>query len=206
MHLIRGKLTYSNVVSTLCLVLLLGGGTAYAAGQLGKESVGTKQLKKEAVTPAKLSKASKATLTGPAGAAGPQGPKGDPGEIGPRGPEGPEGLEGHEGKEGAPGIAPAFAYVEEDGAVDPGRSHNVTDANVTHPETGTYCFSGLPFTIKSAIANPVFVPEPLAARTDPPPAPNVSPVPCQAGATRVQIYNTKTNAAENSAFVVWFEG
>ena len=31
MRHLRGKLTYSNVLSTLCLFLLLGGGTAYAA-------------------------------------------------------------------------------------------------------------------------------------------------------------------------------
>jgi hypothetical protein len=79
MERLRSKLTYSNVISTLCLVLLLGGGTAYAASQLEKESVGTHQLKKEAVTPSKLSKASKATLTGPKGATGPQGPKGETG-------------------------------------------------------------------------------------------------------------------------------
>lgn len=48
------KLTYSNVISTLCLFLLLGGGTAFAASHLGKNSVGTAQLKKNAVTAAKL--------------------------------------------------------------------------------------------------------------------------------------------------------
>jgi hypothetical protein len=88
MHRIRARLSYSNVISTLCLVLLLGGGTAYAASQLDKESVGARQLKKEAVTPAKLSKTSKATLTGPAGPkgdTGPQGPKGDTGSPGPSG-------------------------------------------------------------------------------------------------------------------------
>jgi hypothetical protein len=45
---LRPKLTYSNVVSTLCLFVLLGGG-AYAAAQLPKNSVGTKQLKRNAV-------------------------------------------------------------------------------------------------------------------------------------------------------------
>jgi hypothetical protein len=52
----RPKLTYSNVMSTLCFVLLLGGGAAYAASHLGKNSVGTKQLKKNAVTTAKIKK------------------------------------------------------------------------------------------------------------------------------------------------------
>lgn len=67
----RPKLTYSNVVSTLCLFLLLGGGAAYAASQLGKNSVGSKQLKKNAVVTAKIkkeaitaAKVKKGTLTG----------------------------------------------------------------------------------------------------------------------------------------------
>jgi len=54
------KLTYANVMSTLCLFLLLGGG-AYAASHLGKNTVGTRQLKKNAVTGAKVKNQ---TLTG----------------------------------------------------------------------------------------------------------------------------------------------
>jgi hypothetical protein len=53
MQRIRGKLTYANVISTLCLFLLLGGG-AYAATHLRKNSVGTKQIKKNAVTSSKI--------------------------------------------------------------------------------------------------------------------------------------------------------
>src|SRR5262249_41236891 len=67
----RRKLTYANVVSTLCLFLLLTGGAAFAAGQLAKNSVGSKQLRKNAVTTAKLkseavtgAKVKKGTLTG----------------------------------------------------------------------------------------------------------------------------------------------
>ena len=37
MKKLRGKLTYANVVSTLCLFLLVGGASAFAAGQLAKE-------------------------------------------------------------------------------------------------------------------------------------------------------------------------
>jgi hypothetical protein len=54
MKRLSSKLTYANVISTLCLFLLLGGGTALAASQLGKNSVGSKQLKKNAVTTAKI--------------------------------------------------------------------------------------------------------------------------------------------------------
>jgi hypothetical protein len=104
MKRLSAKLTYANVISTLCLVLLVGGGTAYAATvMLPNNSVGTKQIKKEAVTPAKLSKASKAALTGaagPRGATGHQGPKGNNGLAGPQGKDGPRGLEGVKGPQG----------------------------------------------------------------------------------------------------------
>jgi hypothetical protein len=95
MKRLRGKLTYANVVATLALFLVLAGGTAFAASEmLPKNSVGSKQIKKAAVTPAKLSMAAKATLTGPAGAkgaTGPQGPKGDPGITGEPGAKGEPG-------------------------------------------------------------------------------------------------------------------
>jgi hypothetical protein len=50
---IRKRLTYSNVMSSLAVFLVLGGATAFAAG-LGKNSVGSKQIKKNAVTSAKI--------------------------------------------------------------------------------------------------------------------------------------------------------
>jgi hypothetical protein len=96
MKRLRGKLTYSNVMVTVLAFVVLAGGTAYAASEiLPKNSVGSKQIKKGAVGPTKLSKAAKKTLTGPPGAAGakgatgPQGPKGDKGEKGNTGEPGP---------------------------------------------------------------------------------------------------------------------
>lgn len=91
MRTLRAKLTYSNVLSTLCLFLLLGGGAAYAAIHLPKNSVGPAQIKKGAVTAAKLSAGARAALTGPQGPVGPQGPKGDPGERGEKGDQGARG-------------------------------------------------------------------------------------------------------------------
>ncbi|HTR74440.1 MAG TPA: hypothetical protein VMH33_04175 [Solirubrobacterales bacterium] len=85
MKRLRPKLTFANAVSVLALFVALGGG-AYAATQLPKNSVGSKQIKKAAVTPAKLSTAAKATLTGSAGPQGKEGPKGDKGEKGEPGP------------------------------------------------------------------------------------------------------------------------
>jgi hypothetical protein len=53
--------TYANVVSTLCLFLLLGGASAFAATQLAKNSVGAKQIKKSAVATAKIKNAAVTT-------------------------------------------------------------------------------------------------------------------------------------------------
>lgn len=47
-------LSYANVVASLSLFLVLGGGAAYAASHLAKNSVGTKQLKANSVTGAKV--------------------------------------------------------------------------------------------------------------------------------------------------------
>ena len=85
---VRRKLTYANVIATLALFLVLAGGSAFAASQFGKETIGSRALKKEAVTPAKLSSKAKAALTGPAGA------KGATGAQGPQGAQGAAGAPG----------------------------------------------------------------------------------------------------------------
>ncbi len=85
----RPKLTYANVVATLALFIALGG-ASYAAFKLPKNSVGTKQIKKGAVTGPKVKRHSLLAddfkpgqlPAGPRGAEGPKGdrgPKGDPG-------------------------------------------------------------------------------------------------------------------------------
>lgn len=51
---IRKHLSYANVAASLSLFLCLGGGAAYAASHLAKNSVGTKQLKAKSVTGAKV--------------------------------------------------------------------------------------------------------------------------------------------------------
>jgi hypothetical protein len=51
---IRTYLTYANVMSTIAVVLALGGATAIAAGHLGKNSVTSKSIKNGAVKTADL--------------------------------------------------------------------------------------------------------------------------------------------------------
>lgn len=81
---LRAHLTYANVMVTLLAFVVLGGGTAFAVDQLGKESVGARQLKKNAVTGAKVKDGSlrmkdlKLFSRGPdtSGIPGPAGPSG----------------------------------------------------------------------------------------------------------------------------------
>lgn len=51
---LRRHLTYANVMVTLLAFVVLCGGTAFAVSQLGKESVGARELKKNAVSGAKV--------------------------------------------------------------------------------------------------------------------------------------------------------
>jgi hypothetical protein len=99
MKSVRKRLTYANVMSSIAVFLVVAGGTAFAASQLGKESVGTKQLKKEAVSLAKINAAAKSSLKGATGPAGAKGATGD------QGPKGDKGDRGEEGEPGEPGPA-----------------------------------------------------------------------------------------------------
>jgi hypothetical protein len=102
-------LTYANVMATVAVFLVVGGGSAFAASQmLPKNSVGAKQIKRGAVTPAKLSNAAKAAMTGPAGPAGAKGatgPKGSTGAAGAKGATGAQGAKGDRGEKGPTGPA-----------------------------------------------------------------------------------------------------
>jgi hypothetical protein len=54
MKRLHSRLTYANVIATIALFIAVGGASAFAAGQLGKNTVGAQQLKKNAVTAAKI--------------------------------------------------------------------------------------------------------------------------------------------------------
>lgn len=99
-----------NLVAYLALFLALGGTSAYAAGALPKASVGTKQLKKSAVTSPKVRDGSlqaKDLAAGqlPRGEQGPRGEHGPQGERGATGPQGSTGPEGPQGEQGPSGYS-----------------------------------------------------------------------------------------------------
>jgi len=99
---LRKRLTYANVMSSLAVFMVLGGASAFAATQLAKESVGTNQLKKEAVSLAKIKLGTKNALKGQTG---PQGPQGKQGERGLQGQRGEKGEKGAQGLQGIPGVS-----------------------------------------------------------------------------------------------------
>ena len=106
-------LTYANVVSTICLFVVLSG-TAYAAVTVPFNSVGQAQLQANAVTSGKVQDGAllrrdfrpgqlPAGARGPAGATGPTGQTGAQGTSGAQGSQGIQGLAGATGPQGASG-------------------------------------------------------------------------------------------------------
>lgn len=93
---------------TLLAVLVLGGGAAYAGSQLGKNSVGTRQLKKGAVNSAKVKDRSLKRSDFAPGLLPAAGIGSGVGPAGPRGPEGRRGPEGPPGAAGPPGTSHVF--------------------------------------------------------------------------------------------------
>ena len=98
------------VIACIALSISLSG-VGYAAVTIPRNSVGTVQLKKNAVNSAKVKNGSLVArdfragqlLAGPRGPAGPQGVKGATGRTGPQGVKGATGSTGPQGGEGATG-------------------------------------------------------------------------------------------------------
>lgn len=111
----RARLTYVNLVATVCLLAVVGGVTASALGAFdvsGSASAITACVKKKgkakgAMRAAKKCKRGEKKLTwnkvGPAGPQGPAGDKGATGDAGPKGDPGAPGEPGAKGDKGAPG-------------------------------------------------------------------------------------------------------
>lgn len=187
--------TRRNAVAYLALFIALGG-TGYAATRLPKNSVGTAQLKNGAVTAAKVKSHS---LIGADFKAG---------QL-PAGATGPAGAQGPKGEAGAPGAALGYAHVVVKSAaatIDPSRSLNVVQANVTHPATGVFCFSGLPFTPHNAIASldAAATVEPLIASVGLPPDEAVLAICGSTVQAVVATLNLNKKSNEDASFYVVF--
>lgn len=134
----RRHLTYANAMSSLAVFLVLGGGAAFAAKKIGSNelrgaSVTTAKIKRNAVTASKIKKNAITTAKITKGAV--------------------TGGKLADGSVSAPKLAPGFVApaaerlthavnVSAGGTVLAG-SVGVSQANVTHPSLGFYCFSGL---------------------------------------------------------------
>jgi hypothetical protein len=115
------------VVACTALVFAMTG-AGYAAGMLGPNTVGTKQLKKNAVISSKVKNGSLLRADFKSGQipAGPRGPQGPQGPQGIQGAQGAQGIQGIQGPQGilaeavvaapvgtTPGGATAFVFVGE---------------------------------------------------------------------------------------------
>lgn len=98
---LAAKLTYANVMSTIAVFVVMGGG-AYAASTIASNSVGASQLKANAVNSAKVKNGTLLAKDFKAGQL-PAGPQGAAGATGPAGPAGPAGTAGAAGAKGDPG-------------------------------------------------------------------------------------------------------
>src|SRR4051812_18104514 len=102
---LRARFNRPSPATAIALVALFValGGTGYAALKLPKNSVGTKQLKNNAVTGAKVKAGSlDASDFGGTLPAGAQGAKGDTGAAGTNGTNGTNGAKGDKGDKGDP--------------------------------------------------------------------------------------------------------
>jgi hypothetical protein len=96
---LSAKLTYANVMSTLAVFAVMGGG-AYAASTIAANSVGTSQLKASAVNSSKVKDGSLLARDFKAG----QLPAGQPGPVGATGAPGAPGAVGTAGANGSAGV------------------------------------------------------------------------------------------------------
>jgi hypothetical protein len=111
---LRTRLTYANVVSTMCLFIVLGSG-AYAVSTLGKNSVGTKQIRTNAVKSLEVKDSSLLAQDFKAGE-----------------------LPGSAGTAGPAATARAYGFISSTGAIDAAISKNLTAAKITG-QSGAYC-------------------------------------------------------------------
>ena len=136
-------MTYANVMSTIAVFLVLGGGAAYAAKKIGTKKIDSGQLKGAAVTAAKIKRGAVTASKIRKGAV--KANKISPGAV----TSGKLAIGAVTLEKLVPGfVAPAAeklthaADISFSGTVLAG-SVGIAQANVSHPKVGFYCFSGL---------------------------------------------------------------
>lgn len=207
----------ATIISLVALFFSLTGGAVAAVMITGKtikdSSVTSADIKNRSLL-AKDFKSGQLPVgargaTGAPGATGPAGAAGSRGEAGPKGDPGTPGAPGVPGSDGS---ALGYAYVDSNGNLYTASAKGVTPDQVSHPNTGVYCFSdapegtrsvvvsastgGLSYTNADRFASVGFSSEPnptwsgCSATTD-----NV----------RVTTFDASAAAAANTGFYIWFE-
>lgn len=144
---LRKRFTFANVISMIALFVALGG-TAFAVTQLPAASVGTVQLKSNAVTSAKVQNRSLTASdfapgalrpgpTGAPGAQGSQGIEGAPGSVGAIGPQGLPGNDGGIGPQGIDGVSGVAGAAGLQGIQGPAGPQGATGAQGPGPDMST---------------------------------------------------------------------
>ena len=194
MHRLQGRINSAHVLALLALFVALGG-TGYAALKLPENSVGSKQIRNNAVTTSKVKNSSLLANDFAAGQL----------------PAGPQGT------------AAAFARVGANGLLDDGsppQNENVVQSDVqheaagdaTHTGPGIYCFGGLPFAPRSAMvtadsagaqSSTNFIASVSVQRGN-----NLNSCDAdhqQARVSMLQVNNTAAPTLADHGFYIWFE-
>lgn len=182
-----------------CIALMLAmGGTGYAAIKLPRNSVGSKQIKRNAVSASKVKNSSLLAEDFAAGQL----------------PAGAQGVPG------ADGVADAFARVQADGTLQPtvagfpSQVKGVDAGDVVKGEggaaTGNYCFGSLSFRPASALvsldnADAAAADRNLVASVTIDRGEDLGDCPATHNHARVRIVDGNTGAARDARFFVWFE-
>ncbi len=162
MKQILKRLTYANVMSSIAVFLVLGGGAAYAAKKVGSNeikgnSITTGKLKREAVTRGKIKKAainssrlSESAVTTPKIAndavTGDKVKESTLSEV-------PKAALAATAESAQPQV---FAEVNSSGVVNAANSKGLTSANVTHPKQGVFCVTVPAFSPRGGQVTPIF--------------------------------------------------
>jgi Collagen triple helix repeat (20 copies) len=138
------------IVAMLALFVALTGTAVATTSAL----IGGAQIRNNSITGLDVKNRSLRPIDFRGSIRGPRGLRGLPGAAGAPGTAGATGAKGDKGDTGEAGTAVAYALVTAAGTVETnGPVKGITDAMITHPLTGVYCFRGLPAGAKIALVS-----------------------------------------------------